>query len=584
MKEFFFYFIILYCNKHVIFVHNLGNFDGIFIYKAMSNQFKPEEVNCLIDSHNKFIQISLEINKLKIVFKDSYRIFPVSLKDLCKILSLKGKTSVYKEEFHNISLFKKGNEKVLEEFKEYSLQDSNCLYECIYKLQEVYLFDYKVDITTILSTSTLSMKIFRQKFLKVNIPILKRIDDEFIRQGYFGGATDYYKLKAENLYYYDVNSLYPFAMKKPMPYELIRKIKVHENNFNLDSFFGFLKVEVISPNNIKIPLLPCKYMGKTIFPTGSWVGTYFSEELKAVLPMGYKFKFLEAYEFNQIDLFSDYVNHFYDKKRNSAGPERFIAKMQLNQLYGIFGRKHDLLETRNIYIEELEDFISTRVIKSIVPINDKIVTLLMHTNVKNDLILELNSELDITLSNKYSLVKANVAIASAVTSYARIHMMPFKVADNCVYTDTDSVFSTHTLDGKFIGSDLGYMKDEMSGLVIKDGYFLGVKKYGYRYYDKSNKLITKSVFAGVLRDSLTFEEIIKISNGESLVKKIHVRFYKSFQTLSISIDSTHVTISRSLDKVLKDNLYLPVHLELTNRGHSNFYNYLKRKLLKFLKF
>lgn len=133
-------------------------------------------------------------------------------------------------------------------------------------------------------------------------------------------------------------------------------------------------------------------------------------------------------------------------------------------------------------------------------------------------------------------------------------------------------------------SDLGFMKDEMSGLVLKEGCFLGIKKYGYQYYDRSNKLITKSVFAGVLRDSLTFEEIIKISNGESLVTKIPLRFYKSFQTLSISIYSTRVTISRSLDKVLKDNLYLPVHLDLTNHGNSNLYNYFKRKLLKFLKF
>jgi len=45
----------------------------------------------------------------------------------------------------------------------------------------------------------------------------------------------------------------------------------------------------------------------------------------------------------RLDLFNDYVNHFYEQKRNSVGPERFIAKMHLNQLYGIFGRKHDLL-------------------------------------------------------------------------------------------------------------------------------------------------------------------------------------------------------------------------------------------------
>lgn len=61
------------------------------------------------------------------MFKDSYGIFPVSLKDLCNIFSLRGKTSIYKPEYHNITLFNKGNEKILEEFKEYSLQISKCL-------------------------------------------------------------------------------------------------------------------------------------------------------------------------------------------------------------------------------------------------------------------------------------------------------------------------------------------------------------------------------------------------------------------------------------------------------------------------
>ena len=54
-----------------------------------------------------------------------------------------------------------------------------------------------------------------------------KVDDSFIRKGYFGGATDYYQLKAENIHYYDVNSLYPFAKCKPMPFKLIRKILFH---------------------------------------------------------------------------------------------------------------------------------------------------------------------------------------------------------------------------------------------------------------------------------------------------------------------------------------------------------------------
>jgi hypothetical protein len=61
----------------------------------------------------------------------------------------------------------------------------------------------------------------------------------------------------------------------------------------------------------------------------------------------------------------------------------------------------------------------------------------MHTNIKDELILELNSELEIELSNHYSLVNANVAIASAVTSYAIIHMITFKIGGHCLYSDTD---------------------------------------------------------------------------------------------------------------------------------------------------
>ena len=60
-------FFLSNCNKDVIWVHNLGHFDGFFIYKALSNRFKPEEVTCLIDNQNKFIQIALQIEKLPLL-------------------------------------------------------------------------------------------------------------------------------------------------------------------------------------------------------------------------------------------------------------------------------------------------------------------------------------------------------------------------------------------------------------------------------------------------------------------------------------------------------------------------------------
>lgn len=268
-----------------IFVHNLGSFDGYFLYKAISNHFNPDVVSTIIDNHNKFISISIKLANGKITWKDSYRIFPVSLDNLCGVFNVPGKSSIYNQKFNDLSLF--NDNELLEEFKTYSLQDSIALYNVLDKAQELYASEYNIDLTSILSTSTLSLKIFRQKYLNFNIPILKGSVDRFIRNSYFGGHTDYYKAYISEGYYYDVNSLYPFAMCKPMPFELIKEYK-DMTNINLSNFFGFCLAEITTPRDILKPLLPYKYQGKTIYPTGNWIGVYFSEELKAIEGYGYK--------------------------------------------------------------------------------------------------------------------------------------------------------------------------------------------------------------------------------------------------------------------------------------------------------
>jgi len=142
----------------------------------------------------------------------------------------------------------------------------------------MYFNKFKVDIESVYSTATLSLKIFRSKFQEDPIYILPSIIDNFIRQGYYGGGTDVYKGFAKLVYYYDVNSLYPYAMLNPMPYNLI---KFHNNmdNIKLENFFGFIEVEVICPISMVRPVLPFHSNGKTIYPVGSWKSVYFSEEL-----------------------------------------------------------------------------------------------------------------------------------------------------------------------------------------------------------------------------------------------------------------------------------------------------------------
>jgi hypothetical protein len=203
--------------------------------------------------------------------------------------------------------------------------------------------------------------------------------------------------------------------------------------------------------------------------------------------------------------------------------------MHLNQLYGIFGRKHELIESINVFNKDLYKYISTRIIKSIITINDEISTLLLIKNINHDIIKEINKELDVNIEKNFNLpVKSNVAIASAITSYSRILIMKYKLDNSTAYTDTDSISTLKKLNLEEIGNELGLMKDELKGNIIEEAYFLGIKQYGYYYYDKydNNKKIERSVFAGVPRDSLKFNEIEENFNGRTIEKILNVRFYK----------------------------------------------------------
>jgi len=104
-REFFTYLIEHKSLFKTIFVHNLGSFDGYFNYKYLSRFFNPNQICTIMDEDNKFICMSLNLEDRRINWKDSYRIFPVSLEYLSKIFSVKGKISKYNLEFNTLNLF-----------------------------------------------------------------------------------------------------------------------------------------------------------------------------------------------------------------------------------------------------------------------------------------------------------------------------------------------------------------------------------------------------------------------------------------------------------------------------------------------
>lgn len=191
--------------------------------------------------------------------------------------------------------------------------------------------------------------------------------------------------------------------------------------------------------------------------------------MKAAVKYGYEIEILKVHHFSRIqDLFKEYVSDFYELKKKATAEKNNtttkIAKLHLNSLYGIFGRSLNVLSTKVPESPEKEiDIVSKYPVKSIINVNEHTNIFLTYSNVDFNLIKETNSELNINLLlQPMQIVKSNVALASAITAYARIEMMKYKTIPGLkvLYTDTDSIFTNMELPANMVGDDLGQMKDE----------------------------------------------------------------------------------------------------------------------------
>jgi hypothetical protein len=86
--------------------------------------------------------------------------------------------------------------------------------------------------------------------------------------------------------------------------------------------------------------------------------------------------------------------------------------MHLNQLYGYFGRRKTLIETKNVYKNDLMKYYSNYTIFSEISINDNISTILMSSNLDYNLINEIKDYTNVDLITNFRNVKSHVGIAA----------------------------------------------------------------------------------------------------------------------------------------------------------------------------
>ena len=480
----------------IVFFHNLGKFDGIFLLEALlKKQLKPKIISRKGDIY--------EIKYDTLCFRDSYKILPRSIKDLENSFATNRKKGDLDVNQHH---FKTLNYEMLANFKnklrEYMHNDVMLQYDIFKGAQRHFyeLFDF-LDISCKRTLPSIALEIFRTKFLSQNtIFKLNAHQEEQIRKSYYGGGVDVYIPKGENLHVYDVNSLYPFVMLNHMPAGR-PKFVTFRNKKSLDyQDFGFFVANITFNKQCQAPLLPTRLKnGITVFPKGNWNGIYFSEELKKAISVGYEVSIIRGWVFERKKVFSNYVNSIYNLRINTNKPAiNFLCKLLLNSLYGRLGIKgyhqktsivdakefleiekfHNISKHTKITPELYMCTYSNAIAKDYEnPVASKMQSKPIHNIDENvpdqNLIKKKQQALQIRAAN----MNMAVHLSSAITSYARIYMYDFKNIPNnpCFYSDTDSVVLQHPLDASQVDSKrLGAFKKEFHNAC---GIFLSPKIY-----------------------------------------------------------------------------------------------------------
>ncbi len=547
-------------NKSFFIFHNLGKFDSLFILNYFTKYFSNNIQ--IITRDNIIYEMVLAYNNKKIIFRDSYLLFPVSLDKMSQLFNLNVSKNLNWNYLTTLQDYHSSEFIYL--LENYCLNDTYILKEGFNLYIKLIFEKFKINLLDNLTLSSLSLKIFRLYYYDFyNTPIenLNNNFDIFIRKAFKGGVVEVYKPYLSNGYHYDINSLYPYVMSvNDMPINSPKFIEI-DDNFNIDSFFGFIEVEVETPTDLYIPfLVHTDKTGKLISPLGKWKDTYFSEEVKYAIKLGYKFKYLKAVEFKRGKVFSNFVNSLYNERINQKdiGISNII-KLLLNSLYGRLGMHNNNFSSEiiNNDKETINNKFFLKQIKTINYLYEKIIYnfkkivdynfIIRSYLSKNISSLNLNKVLNQKLMSQKPFNTA-VQISAAVTSYGRIEMYKYKVLKdiNVYYTDTDSIYTDKPLPSHLVDNiNLGFMRYENS---IKEAYFIAPKLY----YILTTENIEKCVGKGIEKNILTKFDYINLYNNNLITLNSKFNFFRNIKTYTITtfiLEKTISGISTKRDKV-----------------------------------
>jgi len=564
----------------VAYFHNLAGFDGILILKNLALNLHNEISFQTLFRNGVLYSIDVKTipkggfnkkGRTIVKFLDSCKLLPSNLESLGKSfapeLGGKGEMDYLKVNISNLTMKKR-------DYLQYLEKDILLTAAILQKAQEIYFQLYNVDITEVITISSMALRIFRTKYYddskeETRIYIPDDNQDRFIRGGYYGGHTDVYIPYGENLKLYDVNSLYPYIMQNCLMPGGRGEWLSDLRNAKLENLFGFVKAMVVCPKDMNRPFLPYKEnTGQLIFPTGLFLGVYWSEELKYAEKLGYKVYPLQALQYKMIKTpFKEFINDLYNQrleaKKNGDEALSFVLKTTMNSLYGRFGISPESTKTEiAVSKEEFEAGIEKEGYYDFRPLgNDTYVMMYKQSRRAEDILDDIKKD----LSN------SAVHISAAITAYARIYMYPHISREDCYYTDTDSIVIKGSLKEDMISpTEIGKFKIEYDN--IESAIFDAPKEYmlviGLPDTDEKKNVIK---FKGVGHDAADPEWFRKRAENPGYKQTVIYRNYfcKDFKNLEIGYRKSKVTMGEEKEKKKREPVYDGKRIVGTKPRHLN---------------
>jgi hypothetical protein len=504
-------------NKLIVYAHNLSGFDGIYLMRHLLSYGKVEPL--LFNGKLMSIKVKTTSGKT-IIFKDSFLLLPLSLRILCKAFEVsapKGYFPFNLTDIYYTGVFPKFNywtgisiniynslklqhKNKFWDFEKESIEycklDCKSLHEVLTKFNEFVFNEFQVNIHKVLTLPALAMRIYKTHFMGKNtIYQLGGEVEQNIRKSYSGGSVDVYIphnkvnplaniIRYVILYYYDVNSLYPYIMANaPMPTG--KPIPFAGDIRNIDpKAFGFFYCKITSPKYLEHPILQRRVRTENGLRTiagclsiGIWTGWIYSAELDNAIKYGYQFEIFKGYQFKKGYIFKEYVNKMYNLRLeyDKGHAMNLIAKLLMNSLYGKFGMK---VESSVVEIFNTSNETELSLFKEMLNVYGE--TLLDFNKIDSHYVTvrkSLHNFIYTEEEDMYHGLDVNIAIASAITGGARMWMSTLKNNPNfnLYYSDTDSAVTDRPLPEFLVGKELGQFKLEC---VIRRAVFLAPKVYG----------------------------------------------------------------------------------------------------------